>query len=60
MNVRHRNLHSSVRRRNYAVVIFIIQATGCLKWFRKFLVPNTFTLEISSGTSDGHLSTAFD
>ena len=27
INVRHRNLHSSVRRRNYAVVIFIIQAT---------------------------------
>ena len=29
MNARHRNLHSSVRRRNYAVVIFIIQATVC-------------------------------
>ena len=27
MNVRHRNLHSSVRRRNYAVIIFLIQAT---------------------------------
>ena len=29
MNARHRNLHSSVRRRNYAIVIFIIQATVC-------------------------------
>ena len=28
MNARHRNLHSSVRRRNYAKLIFIIQATG--------------------------------
>ena len=28
MNARHRNLHRSVRRRNYAVEIFIIQATG--------------------------------
>ena len=28
MNARHRNLHSSVRHRNYAVVVFIIQATA--------------------------------
>ena len=31
MNARLRNLHSSVRRRKHAVVIFIIQATG--HWF---------------------------
>ena len=28
MNTRHRNPHSSVRRRYYAVVMFITQATG--------------------------------
>ena len=27
MNARHRNLHSSVRRRNYAVVILMMLAT---------------------------------
>ena len=28
MNVRHRNLHTSVQRHNYTVIIFIIQAIG--------------------------------
>ena len=40
MNARHRNLHSSVRRRNYAVVIFILQATEVLTFIIVLFRPS--------------------
>ena len=48
MNAHHRNLHSSVRRRNYAVVIVIIQATVCWFYNWHWLQRQGFNFSISS------------
>ena len=58
MNARHRNLNSSVRRRNYAVIIFIIQAIGYGKQNgMNHVLPGNETQILSIGTCIIEIST---